>query len=118
MSETTAGKVFKAVKPVAALDFIDGKDLFEKDYTGEVLEGIYTGSMPNRFNKNKNDYKFELADGTTKIINGSGNLGYQMKDVALNSVVRISYQGKSPMTKGDFKGTLAHNWLVQVEQDV
>ncbi len=79
-----------------------------------ITEALYIGSTPNNFDEDKADYKFENADGSIVVLNGAGNLGYQMGKVALNSVVTVEYKGKQEITKGKLKGKESHNFKVLV----
>lgn len=81
-----------------------------------ITEALYLGSTPNSFNEEKSDYKFETEDGKTIVLNGAGNLGYQMEKVALNSIVSVEYKGKQAITKGKLKGKESHNFNVLVAE--
>lgn len=82
-----------------------------------VSEALYVGSKPNNFNDDKLDYEFEIEGGLRKVINGAGNLGYQMAKVPVNSIVTIQYNGKQEIKKGKAKGKLSHNFQVLVAAD-
>jgi hypothetical protein len=79
-----------------------------------AVTGTYIGKVANPMTK-KDDFKFEEVDmegnatGKTIIINGAGNLGYRMSSISLGELVQVVYLGKAAMTKGPFKGTLAHS---------
>lgn len=79
-----------------------------------VTEALYLGSTANNFDDGKSDYKFEEADGGIAVVNGAGNLGYQMSSVAVNSIVTVEYKGKQEIKKGKLKGKLSHNFQVLV----
>lgn len=115
-SETTAtsGRTFKPVTGMgdSGIEFIRPAKLAEAGRIGLLLEGAYVGSTPNTYNKDKSDYKFELADGTAKVINGAGNLPFQMKNVAVGTLVQVSYLGKKKISKGPMAGKESHNFLV------
>jgi hypothetical protein len=107
--------VFKSSRSnIEGLKFVSGGDL----KAGAVAAtGIYSEAVANPRTK-KTDYKILELDengeetGETTIINAGGNLGYRMKDISVGEIIQIVYLGKSPMSKGAFKGTLAHNWDV------
>ena len=50
---------------------------------GILLEATFVESLPNAFDNNKLDYKFSADKGKTIILNGAGNLGYQMETIHL-----------------------------------
>ncbi|MEZ0209240.1 MAG: hypothetical protein ACAH17_03645 [Candidatus Paceibacterota bacterium] len=81
-----------------------------------VTEALYLGSTPNNFDEDKADYKFENADGTITVINGAGNLGYQMGKVPVNSIVTVDYKGKQEIKKGKLKGKMSHNFNVLIAE--
>lgn len=110
-------KTFKPVNASSGLEFIRPSKLAEDGVTGEILEGVYQGPLTNQIDENKLDYKFETADGRTVVLNGAGNLAYQMKDVATGTLVRINYSGKQVIKSGPRKGKEAHNFLVLVEAE-
>lgn len=81
-----------------------------------INEALYIGSSANNFDEEKLDYKFETEDGKTLVVNGAGNLPYQMAKVPVNSVVTIEYKGKQEIKKGKLKGKLSHNFNVLVAE--
>jgi hypothetical protein len=83
---------------------------------GVVLEGTYVDSMPNPLNTDKDDFKFELEDGSTKVINGAGNLGYKMKFINPGDYVQVKYHGKQSIAKGPHAGKQSHNFEVLVAE--
>lgn len=100
------------------IKFISAKALNDAGIKGSILQGTYLGSLPNRFNEGKSDYKFEAINGGgTVIINSAGNLGYLMSNVQPGELVEVEYQGMVPMSSGKFKGTAAHNFKVFIESD-
>ena len=46
------------------------------------------------------------------IFNGSGNLGFKMKNINAGDFVQISYNGKKEIKSGKMKGIKAHNFEV------
>ena len=115
-NETERSFALPEGREVSEIEFIKPARLSESGFTGVVLEGTYVSSQPNPFNSEKLDYKFELDDGALKIINGAGNLGYKMGFINVGDYVQVEYQGKQPMTKGDYKGTAAHNFEVRTAE--
>lgn len=110
-------KVFKPVNSTAGLEFIRPSELSKNGVTGEILEGVYKEALKNQIDDNKLDYKFETEDGRTVVLNGAGNLAYQMKDVKPGTLVRINYAGKQTIKTGPRQGKEAHNFLVLVEAE-
>jgi hypothetical protein len=112
----------KKFKPVTAngggtLEFIRPAQLAKDGVTGEILEGVYVESLPNQIDDEKLDYKFQTEDGRTIIVNGAGNLPYQMNKVMPGTLVRLNYGGKTVIQKGPRKGKKAHNFTVLVEAE-
>jgi hypothetical protein len=100
---------FVAVESTGAgVTFIRPSDLARNGTTGTILEGTYTGSVANNLNPDKDDYAFELEDGSKVIINGTDGLSRQMAQVQLGELVQIQYMGKVP-TKNN---KTAHNFKV------
>lgn len=110
-------KTFKPVNATSGLEFIRPSQLAKEGVTGEILEGVYREALPNQIDDTKLDYKFETGDGRTVVLNGAGNLAYQMKDVKPGTLVRINYAGKQEIKTGPRKGKEAHNFLVLVEAE-
>jgi hypothetical protein len=101
------------VKTEGSLSFIKAKDLNDAGTTGVILRGTYLGAVPNNYNPEKSDFKFEsVEDGSTVVINGAGNLGSLMGQVEAGSLLEIEYHGMEPMVSGKFKGTPAHQFKV------
>ena len=115
------------------LVFVKPADLARSGFTGIVAEGELLDTLPNRFNEDKVDYKILLDSsieftgedkdgdaytqraeaGDTVIVNGAGNLNYLMdKNVAVGSLVQITYQGKNEIQKGKRAGTMAHTFEI------
>lgn len=111
-----AQKVFKSVTGESSLTFIRPSELAEQGVTGVILEGLYLGTSPNQLDSSKSDYKFESTDGNTVIVNSTGSLAYKMKKVEIGSLVRLIYNGKEEIKKGNKAGKLAHNFDVQVAE--
>jgi hypothetical protein len=65
---------------------------------------------------NKLDYKFSGDKGKTIILNGAGNLGYQMERINAGDFVQISYEGKKKIESGKMEGRMAHNFKVLVDK--
>jgi len=83
---------------------------------GQVAaEGIYAGSSPNTFNKEKLDYRIEDLKDSSKltVVNGAGNLSYQMQSIQPGDIVRITYNGTVEISKGAMKGKSSHNFIVE-----
>lgn len=94
--------------------FIRPSKLFEEGVEGKILEGTFVGTVPNHFDGEKNDYKFEGDDGSIIILNGAGNLDYRMNQVSVGDYCRVEYLGKKPIIKGKMKGKEAHAFEVLI----
>ncbi len=103
------------VSPIEAgnIEFIRPSKL---EKPGILLEATFVESLPNSFDNNKSDYKFSGDKGKTIILNGAGNLGYQMEKVNAGDFVQISYEGRVKIEKGKMEGKLAHNFKVLVDK--
>ena len=114
----SAEKQFQSVLSDGAggnITYIRPKELSDNGTTGVVAEGIFQGTLPNRFDDSKSDFKLEGEDGAITILNHAGSLANQLKNVSPGSYVRINYKGKQPMKSGTMAGKLAHAFLVEVE---
>ena len=79
---------------------------------GVNVEATFVVSLPNAFDENKCDYKFTDEKGNIIILNGAGNLGYQMGFINAGDFVQIKYQGKKEISKGKLAGRMAHSFEV------
>ena len=115
----------------------EGNLIFVKPagFTGIIAEGQLVGTLPNRFDESRDDFKIladakielegvdskgakyvlEVAEGDTLVVNGAGNLNHLMKSVGTGNLCQISYFGKKEISKGDKKGMLAHTFEVMYE---
>ena len=83
-----------------------------------LVEATFVESLPNAFDSNKLDYKFSSEKGKTIILNGAGNLGYQMDRVNAGDFVQIRYEGKKKIETGKMEGRMAHNFKVLVDKPI
>lgn len=75
--------------------------------------GTYIGTVEQQTKFGiKTNYKLESEELGLVVINGAGNLGFQMEQVQPGKLVKIEYRGTSAMKKGPYKGTQAHNFVV------
>ena len=85
---------------------------------GVVAEGIFAGTLPNKFEEDKQDYKIEALEPDengnklTYIVNAAGNLAYRMKSINIGDLIQIQYNGKQKSEKGRSKGKEVHNFDV------
>lgn len=114
----SAEKTFKPVLSGSGdggnITYIRAKELAETGKTGVVAEGIYEGTQPNNFDDTKNDYKVRLEDGTLAILNRTGSLDNQLRQVAAGTYVRINYNGMETIKSGRMQGKSAHSFIVEV----
>lgn len=113
-SENSGFKRPEGLDSGGGLEFIRPAKLAEDGITGVILEGVYVGTLPNKFNETKPDYKFQKENGDTVVLNSAGNLQYQMKAVSIGTLTQISYLGKQKITKGAMAGKESHNFEVLV----
>lgn len=101
-----------------SVEFLRASELFSqteeglRDVGSPILEGTFIESMPNKYNAQKLDFKFEKEDGGLVILNGAGNLGHNMRLINIGDYVQVIYNGKQEIKKGNYAGTLAHNFEV------
>lgn len=84
----------------------------EEGRTGVVAEGEFVEALPNQHNASVYDFKFRDDAGNTIIVNNSGHLAYQMKEVNPGDYVRVTYKGKQ-----EYKGRASHTFLVEKADD-
>ena len=110
-----AAKKRNFVSPVDAgnIQFIRPSQL---EKPGVIVEATFVESLPNAFDDRKLDYKFSGDKGKTIILNGAGNLGYQMERINAGDFVQISYEGRKKIESGKMEGKLAHNFKVLVDK--
>lgn len=89
--------------------FIRPSQLALENKTGVILEGIYTGSVPNQLDDSKLDYAFTDSSGNRVILNGSASVARQMEKVQPSELVQIEYLGK----RATKNGKSAHNFIVR-----
>lgn len=124
MSDTnTVSRTFKSVNGKSldgsadSIRFIRAKELSEAGTTGVVVQGIYEGTLPNKFDENKPDYKIRQDDGVLAILNSTGSLAKQMAKVAEGSYVQVQYLGMQPIKSGKMAGKLSHSFIVGVSSE-
>ena len=112
-----AAKKRNFVSPIDAgnIEFIRPSKL---EKPGVLIEATFVESLPNAFDNNKLDYKFSGDKGKTIILNGAGNLGYQMERINAGDFVQISYEGKKKIESGKMEGRMAHNFKVLVDKNL
>jgi hypothetical protein len=90
---------------------------------GDIIIGVFKDTYIDKYKKN--GYTIEIIEtqfqegedlpaGTMLGLNGMGSLDYKMEDVAIGSVVRIEYTGKTVLEKGPYEGKEAHTVSVAV----
>ena len=73
---------------------------------GQTVSGKYIKQLTDKFGNPA--YKLTLKDGTTGIVNSTGQLAALFEKVALGSDVDVIYQGTSKIESGKWAGTDAH----------
>ena len=114
MSNTQWKKPGNTESTGGSIEFIRPKKLSDEGFEGVLFEGTYLESIPNKYDENKNDFKFEKEGGDVVIINGAGNLGYRMKEVSPGDYCQVTYEGKKEITSGKYKGTPSHSFDVLI----
>lgn len=106
-------RIFKPLEgELPALSFIRAKKLADDGITGVVLEGEYLGEVPNKFDEEKNDFKFKKDDGSMVIVNSCGSINHQMAKVKVGEYVQISYLGQKTIKDGKLKGKKIHDFKI------
>jgi hypothetical protein len=78
---------------------------------GQVIcEGWYTEK-----GKNVYGHYYVIVDpaGVRHVLNKAGQLDHNMDAINLEDYIRVTYDGKFTLTKGAFKGTDCHQFLLQ-----
>jgi len=109
-------KTFKPAVEGSTLTYIRPSKLAEEGVTGTIVEGVFVAAVDNDMT-GKQDFKFELANGNLVVLNGAGNLAYQMKNVTPGALTRIDYLGKSVIKSGPREGKEAHGFKVMIAED-
>lgn len=109
---TVNGKSAEGNGELGELNFVRFSELAKNGVTGLVASGIYEGSLPNRFDAEKLDFKIRSANGDLTIVNAAGSLQSQMAKVPTGTYVEIEYFGKVTMEEGKFKGKQTHKIIV------
>lgn len=119
MSNTGTETAARKMKSVSGLEGAGVEFIRPSKLTGPgtiISEALYIGSSANNFDEDKLDYKFETEDGKIQVLNGAGNLGFQMAKVPVNSIVTVKYNGKQKIKKGKLAGKESHNFEVLVAE--
>ena len=98
------------------ISYVRPAQLAKDGTTGNVAEGVYEGTIPDRYDESKNNFKIRANDGSLIIVNNSGSLNSQMARVEVGSYVILEYLGQDKMSSGPMKGKLAHRFLVKVAE--
>lgn len=99
---------FESVQPTFRTP---GKNLME----GDTVTGAFVRSEPNKF-KGQN-YVLRTANGI-EVLNGCGSLTGQINDAGVKEgdILKVTYEGKITLTKGDYKGKEAHQYSVKIKR--
>jgi hypothetical protein len=78
---------------------------------GQVLtEGWYTEKGRNQYGE---FYVVLDPAGIRHVLNASGQLDHTMEAINLEDYIRVTYDGTFVLTKGAFKGTACHQFIVE-----
>lgn len=99
------------------IKYIRAKALADAGTTGVVAQGVYKGTVANKFDEGKPDFKILADDGTTLVLNSTGGLAKQMAKVEIGSYVQVQYLGMAPIGEGKMKGKLSHKFIVGVASE-
>lgn len=96
------------------LKFVRPSKLTEADRNTVVAEGIFEGTVPNKFDDKKLDYKVRAQNGDLIILNSAGALASQMAKIETGSYIQVTYGGKNLIKSGKMSGKEAHSFIVGV----
>lgn len=101
--------------------YIRASTLEKEGTTGVVAEGLYEGTkeVEGKFGP-QTIIEIRAANGDLLRVNSAGNLGYRMeqaisKGLKVGMPIQITYLGKSKMSSGAYKGTMAHSFDVLID---
>ena len=77
-----------------------------------VAEGIFEGSLTNKFDETKLDYKIRATNDDLYILNETGSLKRQMAMVTTGELIQVIYNGKVTIRSGKMAGKSAHSFEV------
>lgn len=92
-------------------NLISGKDQKTPLEIGVVAEGRYEGSVTNKYDETKLDYKVRAEDGTLIILAECAALKRQFALVNEGELVQVQFGGKKAMT-GKNKGKTFNDYTV------
>jgi len=73
---------------------------------GQKIVGKYLKQITDKFKKP--GYKLQLEDGSTAILNSTGQLAALFEKVPIGADVEVIYQGKTMIESGEWAGEKAH----------
>ena len=83
---------------------------------GEVITGIYRGAVMSKKHKDLLYHRFLQPDGSVIVLGGTARLNKVLNSISLDSEVRITYNGKKKLSKGNYAGTSYHDFEVEVAE--
>jgi hypothetical protein len=98
------------------LKFIRPSELAEAGTTGVIAQGTFLKAVPNKLDDRKNDFYVALEDGTTAVLNSSGSLENQMRNVKPGSLIQVIYSGMKEIKTGKLAGKSVHEFKVNVAE--
>jgi hypothetical protein len=72
-------------------------------------QAVFTGSQPNKFNSDKNDWIF-TKDGKELVVNSSGHFDFLMSKISRGNVVNAMYKGFRKIETGPRAGKYSHQF--------
>lgn len=90
---------------------------FKAMTAGQVVipDSKYIGRTPNKFGKE--NFEFEDEKGAISVLNCCGSLELKFEKIEVGSRVRVTYNGKKVISKGQFAGKDFHDFSVAVDVD-
>ena len=89
----------KVVRGGRLLMFDNGSSTEAELQPGLVVEGIYEGSIQNKFNETKLDYKVRGGDDILVILNSTASLARQLAEVKVGELIQIKYNGRKQIKR-------------------
>jgi hypothetical protein len=85
---------------------------------GTTVQGVYTGSTPNKFDNSKSDFSLRAEDGTLIILAQTAALVKQFSKVNPGELVQVTYNGKKTIKRKSGATAEMHDYMVLRAMDV
>ncbi len=79
---------------------------------GDVLEGTYEGTMPDKFNPSEPLHKLRTSEGIV-VLPSVARIRKGLKGAEVGGALKITYNGKNEITSGPGAGKSAHSFDIE-----